>query len=123
MPVVPLSGAGTPAEIAVVDKGNVGWHVTVCPFWLVNGVHASSVLFWLLITVMVSLPRFNTNSRLLSELITAYTGQEPSGIFDETVLFETSMPSASPGGAVVGFWLHCAPSVTFPPPEFPCAIT
>ena len=49
---------------AAVESGNVGWHVTVCPVWSTNGVQLSSVLFWLLITVTVSLPRFRTNSRL-----------------------------------------------------------
>ena len=49
---------------AVVESGSVGWQVMVCPDWFTNGVQVSSVLFWLLITETVSLPRLSTKSRL-----------------------------------------------------------
>ena len=71
MPLVPLGGVMPVAVTAVVESGSVGWQVTGCPFWLRNGVHWSSVLFWLLITVTVSSPRFRTNTRLVSGLCIA----------------------------------------------------
>ena len=63
MPAVPFGGVMPVAVTAVVDSGSVGWQVTGWPFWFVNGVQASSVLFWLLMTVMVSLPRLSTKRR------------------------------------------------------------
>ena len=56
MPAVPLGGRDCRLRgsdgWSRVESGSVGWQVTVWPFWFRNGVHWSSVLFWLLMTVI-----------------------------------------------------------------------
>jgi hypothetical protein len=84
MPLVPFGGpphggsvepdavhAALMVLTAVSESGRVGWQVTVWPAWLAKGVQESSVSSWVLITVMVSLPRLSTKSRLASLLSTA----------------------------------------------------
>ena len=57
------SGTFAPVKPAAVESGKLGWQVTGLAVLIrVNGVHSSSVLFWLLITVTVSLPRLSTKT-------------------------------------------------------------
>ena len=56
------------------------------------------MLFLVLITVIVSSPRFSTNSRCWSGL-TAYTGHLPAGIAGSVVLLEISIGVATPFGS------------------------
>ena len=82
MPTVPLGGppaggiavvlAAFKALTAVSESGSIGWQKYAWAFWFRHPVgghtHSSSPLFCELITEIVSLPRFRTNSLLKSGL-------------------------------------------------------